>query len=120
MKKILIEILHPPFGPENTFAGIFAATASLSKGMDVTVILREDGVYSGRKKTIETNENLHLPIIDKQINDVLELDGRIVADINSMKSRGIKNDELIEGIEIVDSDEIHDLFLEYGDHVVTF
>jgi len=36
--KAVIEISHPPFGHENTFAGLYVATASLSKAMDIVVV----------------------------------------------------------------------------------
>jgi len=49
MVSVAIEISHPPFGHENTFAALYVASASLSKGYEVTVVLRGDGVYTGRK-----------------------------------------------------------------------
>ena len=49
LAKAVIEISHPPFGHENTFAGLYVATASLSKAMDIVVVFRGDGVYTCRK-----------------------------------------------------------------------
>ena len=120
MVNVVIDISHPPFGHETTFAGLYVASASLSKGMDVIVILRGDGVYTGRKGQKETMENINLPPTENQVEDILELDGRIVVDREALSMRGIEPDELIEGIEILDTQAIHDIILDYGDKVVAF
>jgi predicted peroxiredoxin len=120
MIKVVIDISHPPFGHENTFAGLYVATASLSKGFDVTVILRGDGVYTGRSGQMEPMANINLPATEDQVEDIIELDGRIVADKNSIDQRGISKDELIDGIEILDTNEIHDIILDHGSKVVAF
>lgn len=120
MKKILIEISHPPFGPENTFTGLYVATASLSKGMDVIVVMIGDGVLSGRKKSNENYKNPNLPDIENQIEDILELDGRVVADNQALLLRGIGRKELIYGIEILDTHDIQDIILNYGEHIIAF
>lgn len=120
MVNVVVDISHPPFGHETTFAGLYVASASLSKGMDVTVILRGDGVYTGRKGQAEPLKKINLPPTETQIEDILELDGRIVAGREALSMRGIEPDELIEGIEILDTQEIHDIILDHGDKVVTF
>jgi len=120
MAEIVVEISKPPFGHENTFAGLYVGLGSLTKGHDVTIILRDDGVYTARKGQKESLENINLPPTEQQIIDIIDLDGRIVADRASLEERGINEDELIEEIEIVDTTEIHDILLETGDHVVAF
>jgi sulfur relay (sulfurtransferase) DsrF/TusC family protein len=120
MVKVVIEISHPPFGHENTFAGLYVATASLSKGFDVVVVLYGDGVYTGRKGQVGTIENINLPPTENQIIDILELDGRIIAEKGALKQRGISDTELIDGIEILDMKDIHDIVLDHGEKVVTF
>jgi predicted peroxiredoxin len=120
MVKVIVDISHAPFGHEHTFAGLYVASASLSKAMDVVVILRDDGVYTGRKGQIEPLENINLPPTEDQVSDIIELDGRIVADKESMIMRGIDADELIEGIEVLDTNEIHELILDHGEKIVAF
>ena len=119
MVSVAIEISHPPFGHENTFAALYVASASLSKGYEVTVVLRGDGVYTGRKGQVNPLEKINLPPTEKQIEDIVELDGRVVADKVSLEMRGINTEELIDGIEIVDTIEIHDIILDHG-KVVAF
>ncbi len=120
MVKVVITITHPPFGHEYTFAGLYVASASLSKGYDVTVILYGDGVYTGRSGQIESLVQINLPPTDNQVKDIIELDGRVVAEKNSMDERGISKDELIEGVEVLDISEIHDILLDHGEKVIAF
>jgi predicted peroxiredoxin len=120
MIKVVIEISHPPFGHENTYAGLYVASASLSKGFDVIVILRGDGVYTGRKGQIEPLEKISLPPTEDQLKDIIELDGRIIVDREALSQRGIADEELYEGIEIMNSKEIHDIILDHGEKVVAF
>jgi len=120
MVKVVIEISHPPFGYEHTFAGLYVASASLSKGYDVTVILRSDGVYTGRKGQIEPMKNINLPATEDLVEDIIELDGRIIIERSSMEMRGINEDELIDEIEVMDTQDIHDIILDYGEKVVAF
>lgn len=120
MVEVVVEISKPPFGHENTFAGLYVGLGSLTKGHDVTVVLRGDGVYTARKGQVEPLANINLPPTEQQIIDIIDLDGRIVIDRASLEERGIGEEELIEDIEIVDTTEIHDILLEAGDHVVAF
>ncbi|UCH88625.1 MAG: DsrE family protein [Thermoplasmata archaeon] len=120
MVSVVIEISRPPFGSEHTFAGLYVASASLSKGIDVIVLLRGDGVYTGRKGQIEPQEKIHLPPTENLVEDVIELSGRVVADNSALELRGIAAEELIEGIEILDTEGIHDIILEKGEQIVVF
>jgi len=118
--KVIVDISHPPFGHEHTFAALYVASASLSKMMDVIVILREDGVYTGRKGQISPIENIHLPPTEDQVNDIIELDGRIIADKNALEMRGITDEELIAGVEVIEPAEIREILIEHGEKIVTF
>jgi predicted peroxiredoxin len=118
--KVLIEITRAPFGHENTFAGLYVASGSLSKGMDVSVVLRGDGVYTGRKGQVDPQSNINLPPTEDQVKDILELGGRILVDKSSLHNRGIEDDELIDGVEILDTNSIHDIILDHGEKVVVF
>ena len=118
--KVVIELSHAPFGHENTFAGLYAASASLSKGMDVVVVMKGDGVYTGRTGQVEPQKNISLPPTEELVTDILELGGRIVTDKNALSIRGINSEELFKDIEIMDGQQIHDLVLDHGDKVVEF
>jgi sulfur relay (sulfurtransferase) DsrF/TusC family protein len=120
MSDIVVEIGKPPFGCENTFAGLYVALVSVTKGREVTVVLRGDGVFAGVVGQEDTMENIHLPPTEQQMQDIVDLDGRVVADKASLEARGINSEDLFEEIEIVDTQEIYKILLEFGDHVINF
>ena len=120
MPHVVVEISHPPFGHEHTFAGLYVATACLSKGMDVIVVLRGDGVYTGMRGQVDPQKNISLPATEAQIEDILELDGTVVADAGALIIRGIESDELIEGIQVRESSDILALILKEGEKIIAF
>ncbi|MHC1598837.1 MAG: DsrE family protein [Candidatus Methanofastidiosia archaeon] len=120
MASTIVEITRPPFGHENTFAGLYVASACLSKGMDVIVILRGDGAYAGMKGQVDPQKKICLPPTEDQIEDIVDLDGRIIVDRNALVMRGIEENELIRGIETLDTQSIHDIILEAGKHIIAF
>lgn len=120
MTTVMIEITHPPFGHEKAFAALYVATASLSKGMDVIVVLRGDGVYLARHGQVDPLKNINLPPTEDQVRDILELDGRVLADEGALDMRGIEPDELIDGVECMGPDAIQGVVLDEGDKILTF
>ncbi len=106
MKKIGLIITHAPYGCEDAFAGLYVGTASLSKGMDVTVLLQGDGVYNVIKGHGDTLNMIHLPSTEPQIKDIIDLGGRVLVDKESAAIRGVKQEEMVEGVELVDSKEM--------------
>jgi predicted peroxiredoxin len=120
MSKILVLITHPPFGHENTFAGLYVASAALSKGLDVTVAMTGDGVYAGRKGQVDPLANINMPSTEDQVRDIIDLGGRVFVDQDSLSARGITQEELIEGLEGQPLGKIHDVMLDEGEIIVTF
>jgi predicted peroxiredoxin len=120
MIKILVIITHPPFGHENTFAGLYVASVSLSKGLEVTVTMTGDGVYAGRKGQVAPLANINMPSTEDQVRDILDLGGRTIVDQDSMSERGMTQEELIEGVEVQPLNKIQDMVLDEGEIIVTF
>lgn len=112
-------IIHPPYGHENAFAGFFIALASLSKGLDAIVALNCDGVFTAVKGQKDPQALLNLPSIEKQLEDILDLGGRIVADADSAEKRGVRPEDCVEGIEFVPPDEMGKIINGYGELMVT-
>jgi sulfur relay (sulfurtransferase) DsrF/TusC family protein len=120
MKKIIVLITHPPFGHENTFAGLYVGLASLSKVLDVTVVFNCDGAFNALKDEGNSMELLNLPSIKEQIGNILELGGRCYLHRESAERRGVLEENIFEGIEMIDDKELTDVFEQYGELVVTF
>jgi len=120
MVNLTIEVTHPPFGHENTFAGLYVAVTSLAKGMNVSVILHGDGVYTGLKGQIDPEKNINMLSTEDQLDDILAMGGRIIAYTDALIHRGISAEELIDGIEIKNSSEIYDLMIDETDKILAF
>ncbi|HOP08820.1 MAG TPA: DsrE family protein [Candidatus Methanofastidiosa archaeon] len=119
MVNLVVEITHPPYGHENTFAGLYVALTSLAKGMNVTVIFHGDGAYTSLRGQ-SPEKKINVLSTERQIEDILALGGRVIAYRDALVHRGILKEEMIEGIEILDSPEIYDLMLENTDKVIVF
>jgi sulfur relay (sulfurtransferase) DsrF/TusC family protein len=117
---IIVQISRAPFGHENTFAGLYVASASLSKGLDVVVVLMGDGAFAARKGQVDPQALIFMPPTETQLVDIADIGGRIIVDRNALGERAIEERELIEGIEVMDTDEINDLILEKGEKIVAF
>jgi predicted peroxiredoxin len=120
MAKLVVEISHSPFGHENAYSGLFAAMGWVSIGNQATVVLRGDGVHVARKGQMDPLKEINLPPTEKQVTDILGEGGRVVADRHALETRGIEEDELINGVEVLDGDAIRRLILEEGERVLTF
>lgn len=106
MKKIGIIITHAPYGFEDAFAGLYVGVAALSKGMQVTILLLENGVYTALKEHGDTVKLIHLPSIEAQIKNIIELGGRVLIDKHAAEIRSISQEEVIQGVEFITSEQL--------------
>lgn len=120
MVNILVFISHAPFGHENAFAGLYVASASLSKGLEVCVILEGEGIYAGLKGQLDPQGNIDLPPTENQVKDILAVGGKVIVSKASLELRGIEQSALLENIVVLESEKIHDIILEHNGHVVGF
>lgn len=117
---IIVSITQPPFGHENAFAGLYVGSASLSKGLDVMVLLLGDGVYNARKGQVDPLKNIFMPPTENQVQDIVDMGGRVVVENEALWERGIEPSELLEGVETMESSRIMEIILENGEKVVGF
>ena len=119
MRKIAVSITHAPFGHEQAFAGLYVASAALSKGLDAIVVLSGEGVYCASSGQIDPLGNINLPSTEEQVRDIIDMGGRIVVNAADLEQMGIGATDLIEGIEAMDSGKMLALLLEPDRAVVT-
>jgi len=119
MPRLVLEIGHAPFGHENAYAGLFIAMGWVSVGNEGLVVLRGDGAYAAKKGQMDPFKEISLPPTEKQVMDVLETGGRVVADRRSLEARGIGKEMLIDGVEVLDEEGIRRLIIEQGERVLT-
>ena len=77
-------------------------------------------MYTGRKGQLEPLKNINHPPTEDQVKDIIELAGRVVSDREALSMRGIAPEELIDGVEILDTQQIHDIILDHGEKIIPF
>jgi sulfur relay (sulfurtransferase) DsrF/TusC family protein len=117
---VVVTITQPPFGHENAFAGLYVGSASLSKGLEVVVLLMGDGVYNARKGQVDPLKNIFMPPTENQVQDIIDMGGRVIIEKEALWERGIEPSELLEGIEVMESSRMMDIIIENGEKVVGF
>lgn len=117
---IVVTITQPPFGHENAFAGLYVGSASLSKGLEVVVLLMGDGVYNARKGQVDPLKNIFMPPTENQVQDIVDMGGRVLIEKEALWERGIEPSELLQGVEILESSKMMDTILENGEKIVGF
>lgn len=118
VKNILIYCTHGTYGrDDDAYGAMLAANAALAKGMDVTIVLADDGVAMG--KSGQDPSGLGLPNNLDEMADFLELGGRLLVMGGSMEERGIAPGELVEGAEVITAADMvaviegHDVSMTY-------
>jgi predicted peroxiredoxin len=120
MNRLVIEIVHAPYGRENCHAGLSIARAWVSAGHKVIVALHNDGVYAAKKGQIDSEKEIGMPSIEDQIKAIIGAGGRVLADQLCMEVRGLTAEMLIEGVEVSDGDDTVELVRKEGEGVLTF
>jgi len=119
LPKLVIEITHAPYGHENAYAGLFIAMGWVSVGNEVVVALHSDGVYAAKKGQLDPMKEISLPSVEKQIMDIIEEGGRVVVDKTCIVVRGLDQEMLVKGVEVLDSDDLVELVYREGERVLT-
>ncbi len=119
MPSLVIEITHGPYGRENAYAGMFIAMGWVAVGNDIIVALHSDGVYAARKGQMDPMKEIGLPSVEKQVMDIIGEGGRVVVDKTCIGVRGIDEKMLIDGVEVLDSEDLVELVYKEGGRVLT-
>ena len=91
---------HGTYGRnDDLYGALLLSNAALAKGLKVSLIMIEDGVYAC-KKNQDTNK-IGYPNNLNELNDFIELGGEILVDDLSLNERGMSKDELLDSSKIV-------------------
>ena len=102
---ILIFLTQGTYGLfDDSFNAIQVGNAVLATEHNATIVLLDEGVYFGIKNQDPTE--IELPNNTNYIDDFLELGGRILALKNSLKKRGLQDDDLIDGIKTIENAQL--------------
>lgn len=99
-RSVLVYCTHGTYGrDDDTYGAVLQANHAVARGMTVTMVLIEDGVMMGMKK--QNPGKIGLPNNVNELQDFLDLGGRLVIINESLKQRGILPEEIIDGAEII-------------------
>jgi sulfur relay (sulfurtransferase) DsrF/TusC family protein len=89
---------------DDSFNAIQVGNAVLATEKNATIVLLDEGVYFGVKN--QDPSEIELLNNTDYIQDFLELGGRILALEPSLKKRGLLDDDIIEGINLIDHSQL--------------
>jgi tRNA 2-thiouridine synthesizing protein D len=113
MVKISVMIFDAPYGHEKPYTALRFALTALLEGHEITIVLIQDGIYVGK---IEQNPNEY-PNHLEYVENIISEGGRIIVCGVCCKSRGIKQEELLNGAKIVGMHEIVQAVTESDKHI---
>ncbi len=117
-RSLLIYCTHGTYGrDDDAYGALLQANHAVARGMDVALVLVEDGVLLVKKG--QNPSKIGLPNNIDEIKDFIELGGKLIVIKESIDDRGIKVNEIIEGAEITPFLDIVDI-IEQNDISLTF
>jgi sulfur relay (sulfurtransferase) DsrF/TusC family protein len=116
--SILIYCTHGTYGrDDDTYGALLQANHTIARGMDVTLVLVEDGVLVSKKG--QNPSKIGLPNNLNELTDLIELGGKLLVVNESLEQRGIRKEEIIDEAEIISFRDVvplvenHDLSLTF-------
>jgi len=116
--SVVILVTSAPYGHENTYGGLYTAIASLDLGLRTVVVLTGDGVYSALKGQ-SAEKSIGYPTIGDLFHRI-HPGAKIYAESSSLKERGLGKTDLIEIVEPVEDTQLLEVFVKYGEAIVTY
>ncbi|KYK25649.1 hypothetical protein AYK25_05090 [Thermoplasmatales archaeon SM1-50] len=99
-RSVIFYCTHGTYGrDDDAYGAALQVNHAVARGMKVTMVLVEDGVMMGMKQ--QNPGKIGLPNNINELQDFLELGGRLVIIKESLKQRGILPEEIIDGAEII-------------------
>ena len=102
MVKITVMIFESPYGREKSYTALRFALTALTDGHDITVILIQDGIFTGKKD----QKPADYPNLAEYLQNAISEGLKVIACGVCCNARGVKQDELLKGITIVGMHEI--------------
>ena len=116
--SLLIYCTHGTYGrDDDAYGALLQANHAVARGMNVTLVLVEDGVLLSKKG--QNPSKIGLPNNLDEISDFIELNGNLIVCKEYIQERGVNDDELIDGVEIIPFLNILDL-IEKSEITLTF
>ncbi len=97
-KKFTFIVATPPYDKTGAFTAVRVGLTAVMEEIETTIILMEDGVYCGVKGQKSTQFFQVLGVLQ----DFLEAGGKLLVCGLCIKERGIPEESLIDGAEVID------------------
>ena len=111
--SVLILLTRGTYGRfDDAYGAILLANGILAKQQDATMILIGNGVYFAMKN--QEPSDIFLPNNLPEISDFLELGGKLLVHRRSLEKRGIEQNELIDGIDLIEDNQIVTMIEEHN------
>lgn len=92
---------HGDDNPEKATIPFVMANAAIASDVDVTLILQSTAVLLAVKGYVKHVREEAFPHLEELLTGFMEMGGKLMVCAPCMKSRGITEDELIEGARII-------------------
>ena len=123
MSKITVITCEPPYGRQRFYSALRFALAALFEGHEIRLFLLEDAVMGAKTgqnpQELPAGKDFRMPNCEIMLREALKNGAKVMACGACAMERGIKQDEVIEGIPLA---TILDLveWVDDADKVVTF
>jgi tRNA 2-thiouridine synthesizing protein D len=115
MAKLSVIIFETPYGREKAYTALRFALTALIDGHDVTLILLQDGIFTGTKNQNPAEYPNHLEYLENAVEEGLKV---IVCGV-CCQARGVTQEDLTKGLTIVGMHEIVQACAE-SDNTISF
>jgi tRNA 2-thiouridine synthesizing protein D len=110
--NICVVVRKAPYGREDAFAGLRMALSGITHGMNACVALRADGVWSAVKG--QRSEAIGMPSNEAVVLDIIDMGGAVRAEAEALAERGLRPEDLVEGVVAMPRKEMDSLLLDHG------
>ena len=100
-KKMVFILTHGQESPELATVPFVMANAALASDMEAVIILQSSAVYLAVKDMAAHVRAEAFPPLQELIKSFSELGGRIMVCVPCLKSRGIDDKQVIDGVKLV-------------------
>ncbi len=110
-ESLCIFVRRSPYGTIHAAEALRHFFGALNSGLKVTMILADDGIYMAKEN--QEAETFGWTSLSKSLNAFFNTKKgeniKVYVQVSSLKSRGIKKETLINGIELIDDRRLVEL-----------
>ena len=99
-QSVLVYCTHGTYGrDDDAYGALLQSNAALARGMNVTLVLVDDGVFLVKKG--QNPAKIGAVNNTAELADFIDLGGKLLLIEESLEERGLSKNEIIEGSQII-------------------